>query len=74
MSKLSKYKQMLNGYVNLLKKKVNVQDSEIERVAQMRYSKCLKCPENKGETCGACGCILAAKVRSLDANCPMYKW
>lgn len=73
-NKISKFKQMLNGYVNLLKKKGNVQDSEIEKVAQMRYSKCLECPEKKGENCSACGCLLAAKVRSLDASCPIYKW
>lgn len=69
-----KFKDMVIGYTNLLKKKANVADQEIEELAKMRYSVCLKCPENKGETCGACGCVLAAKVRALETNCPKMKW
>ena len=45
------------------------------------YSKAIKTvsfgeriKEVKGMYCGACGCSLSAKVRSMNDWCPKYKW
>jgi hypothetical protein len=45
-----------------------------EKVARARAAICAKCPEVKGMTCGKCGCILSAKVRSMKSKCPIDKW
>lgn len=66
---------IIKGFTNLLRKKLNVEDSEIEELAKLRYVKCLKCPERKDDdTCAPCGCYLGAKTRSLEEKCPIGKW
>lgn len=54
-------------------------DKEVEKVARERAEICAKCPllvsmAGKGICCYKCGCVIAAKVRSLDESCPVGKW
>lgn len=42
-----------------------------------RLATCRACPELKTvpiERCGKCGCVIAAKIRSQRASCPLGKW
>jgi len=69
------------GYLNLL-----IKNNEVEKLAEERYKECDPCDSNSknknlfgglGATipyCIECGCILKAKVRSLESNCPIGKW
>ena len=47
---------------------------------QERWSKCRECPfrvpgpEFIGDQCGACGCLLDAKVMLTMEECPKKKW
>lgn len=47
-----------------------------EQVAKDRMNVCLNCPELLGLTkqCKQCGCVMPAKVRLLEAVCPLGKW
>lgn len=47
-----------------------------EQVAKDRMDVCLDCPELIGLTkqCKQCGCVMPAKVRLLEAVCPLGKW
>ena len=49
-------------------------DSEIEPIAEKRLKICFECSYKKDIRCGKCGCILAAKTRNLNSNCPVNKW
>jgi hypothetical protein len=67
-------KQILEGVTNLAFKKQFVED-----VAEFRMRICKTCPHlsesekcavpGTGPCCGACGCSLAAKTRSLSSAC-----
>ena len=71
---IQKFKNIIKGFTNFLKAKADVADEEVEELAKLRYSQCMRCPEKKGENCGACGCVLGAKVRVLEESCPLNKW
>jgi len=76
----SKLKQIAEGYVNLAKKGLGVAQKDLEQLAVDRYTICNSCPNlSKGDhvnlnTCDVCGCLLGAKIRSIDASCPKDKW
>lgn len=44
--------------------------------AENRYSTCKECPEFLSLTkqCKQCGCVMPAKVKLLNAECPIGKW
>lgn len=76
---MAKFKEIKEGYQNLA-----FRNEEIEKLAKERRSICNSCEynsENKGGLfnesiphCTLCGCILSAKVRSRDSECPKGKW
>lgn len=39
-----------------------------------RMNKCIDCPFRKGLTCGECGCVLQAKTRLPEEECPKGFW
>lgn len=45
-----------------------------ENVVIYREAICKGCPLHSGNTCKACGCYTAAKIRVLQARCPTGKW
>lgn len=65
-------KQILAGVINLA-----IRDEFVETVHEYRMAICKKCKyhggkcsvKGTGPCCGACGCSLAVKTRSLDTVC-----
>jgi hypothetical protein len=45
-----------------------------EEVVQKRLEICDGCEHKKLGICTKCGCIIAAKTRSVHAECPLQKW
>lgn len=43
-------------------------------VARSRMRICRPCQYRKGVRCGECGCLLLAKTRLPDEECPRNKW
>lgn len=69
MSAVDKFKEIKEGWQNLLFK-----DPEIEKMANERAAICAACPFNLHSVCEKCGCPLAAKTRSPKSKCPENKW
>lgn len=72
---MSKLEEIADGYGNLAKKIVGFSSEEVEKTCQQRMAVCNSC-ENKTTTdrCGLCGCVLAAKTRSMGSECPDKRW
>ena len=50
-----------------------------EEVQKQRKELCDSCEHkstvfNKIDLCNQCGCIIPAKIKLIDANCPINKW
>lgn len=65
----SKVQEILEGWKNY-----TFPNPEVEVIAKERAAICGVCEFNKGRTCGKCGCLLAAKCRSMKSSCPINKW
>ena len=51
-----------------------VSDIKYKRYFDERYLICEKCEFNKLSICQKCGCVLKAKTKAEDAECPVGKW
>ena len=51
-----------------------VSDIKYKRYFDERYHICKKCEFNKLSICQKCGCVLNAKTKAEDAECPVGKW
>jgi hypothetical protein len=72
---MSRFKEIVNGYSNLVKSKLGLSDEKDEEVFQARRTICNGCPhKTPKDRCGKCGCPLPAKTRSLITNCPEGNW
>jgi hypothetical protein len=76
---MSEITNIIEGYTNLLRSKAGISNAEVEQLAQLRLDACGKCVENdqlvlQEGRCTKCGCVMAAKTRSLTAKCPLRKW
>lgn len=72
---MSKAKEIASGFGNLLKNTFKLSDAKVEEVATARAAVCQACEFGKDRTrCGKCGCVLAAKVRSMNSSCPINLW
>lgn len=73
---MKKLKDILNGYVNLIKNKLNLSSEEIENLSKKRLDICNICPKylSKIGTCDVCGCYMPSKSRVRDAQCPENFW
>ena len=70
-----KAKEIAEGYSGLLKSKLGLSSENDEEVFAARKSICNSCLlKTKMNTCGKCGCLLSAKIRSLTSNCPDSLW
>lgn len=45
-----------------------------DRMARERLKVCVKCPYRKGLFCSECGCVLNAKARIDQEDCPKKLW
>lgn len=43
-------------------------------LASKRLAVCVECPVRKGLVCGSCGCVLQAKARLPEEECPKKLW
>ena len=75
---MSKLKQIVQGYNNWI-----FPDKKTEDLAVHRLAICKECPERSDaqnslistfSSCKKCGCMLQAKTRAEQAQCPLLKW
>lgn len=81
--------EISEGWVNKVKQLAGIADPAVEKLAEARLKICEKCPVRTGIVCdpkkklkhvrtgeivGGCGCMLTAKVRSVNSQCPIGKW
>lgn len=64
---MSEINNIFTGFKNL------ILDTEVPG-EKKRLEICATCPSRKKFTCGECGCVLAAKVKSPLSTCPLGKW
>lgn len=64
---MKKVSGIINGYANLL---ANVN----QKLAEQRMKICKACPNKAGRFCKICKCVLLAKVRDEEQQCPIGKW
>ena len=82
-------KEILDGWGNLVKQKFGLVDAQTEEIAKLRLLVCDTCDLRLGQICNpaktgldvltnetksGCGCVIPAKVLSLDSSCPLNKW
>ena len=51
-----------------------VSDIKYKKEFDARYAICKVCQDNKHGICELCGCVLKAKTKAEDAECPVGKW
>ena len=51
-----------------------ISDIKYKKYFDERYGICQKCRFNKLDICKKCGCVLKAKTKAEDAECPIGKW
>ena len=81
--------QIIDGWANLVKDKLNLLHPPIKAVAELRLRHCNTCPIRKNNICDpnstithtitkklvkGCGCNIAAKTLAMAAKCPAGKW
>ena len=81
--------QILEGWGNLIKNKLNVLHPPVKAVAEIRLKHCDACSIRKNNICDpngiinhiitkkpvkGCGCNIAAKTLAMQAQCPAGKW
>jgi hypothetical protein len=66
--------EIIEGFGNLGRKKFGKPNPEVEKEAARRKAICDICQPKNKIRCEACGCLLAAKVRSMKSTCPKKKW
>lgn len=86
---MSKLKEILDGWGNVVKDRFGVLDEEIKVMAQIRLEQCDSCSMRSGNICdpkkelkhivteqlvNGCGCNISAKTLSPNSECPAGKW
>ena len=65
-------KLIWQGWTNMLLDLIS--DIRYKREFEERYEICKVCDHNSYGFCDICGCLLKAKTKSEDSECPMKKW
>lgn len=82
-NKRNKLQRIVEGYSNVIKTAIGIEDQNVEEIASNRTRICSLCEEikplmkigdNQLYKCGKCKCPIDAKVRSISENCPLGKW
>ena len=60
------------GWTNMLLDLIS--DIRYKKEFEERYEICKVCNHNLHGFCDICGCLLKAKTKSEDSECPMKKW
>lgn len=86
---MSKLNEIISGWANLIKDKINTLDPNIKRMAENRLLICNMCHMRVGNACSTkkigineitkletkgCGCNISAKTLSPESKCPLSKW
>lgn len=71
---MNKLQQIADGYKNLLRSKANLTTEDEEKLFAARKEICDECQPDNKNTCNACGCLLAAKIRCINCTCPNKLW
>jgi len=73
---ISKFPEIVNGWKNMI-----FPNDKVEALAYKRLEECISCDQNSTPKtvdfksyCKNCGCLLAAKARSMESKCPLNKW
>lgn len=74
---MGKLNEIAEGWANLILK-----PKAVENIAKARLNICNTCQWNSkfheskrpDVHCTKCGCTIAAKVRSMESECPIAKW
>ena len=82
-------KDIVKGWGNYIADEIGVLDKETQKLSVKRLSVCNKCLLRSGVLCSShrmgkniitgqqthgCGCILVAKTKVIEAECPLSKW
>lgn len=51
-----------------------ISDIRYKKEFDERYEICKECEHNTHGFCDLCGCLLKAKTKSEDSECPLKKW
>ena len=72
---MSKAKQIIEGYANLVRSVAGSPNQDIENLAAERFATCKKCEQlSITSQCKLCGCYMPSKTRVDQAKCPVGKW
>ena len=75
---MSKIKQILSGWGNLLKDEMGFLDKETKDMSTKRLLICNNCPIRTENVCdklkGGCGCPIIPKSLSPESDCPKGYW
>lgn len=73
---MSTFKNIINGYGNLLKNTVGLSSEEEEELFEARANVCKICEFRVKLTnsCGKCGCYIPGKTKCLKCSCPEGYW
>ena len=81
--------QILKGWTNVLRDELEILDEETQKLSLSRLKICDKCLLRSGTFCATnrrgkniktgemssgCGCVLIAKTKVKEAECPLSKW
>lgn len=67
---MNKAKEIVSGYTNLVKSSLNLTTEQEEELFNARTEICNVCENSVDNICKLCGCVLAAKTKSLYSSCP----
>lgn len=69
---LFKLKLIIQGWTNWLIDKIS--DIKYKNEFDARMEICNACDDNMSGVCKHCGCVLAAKTKAEESECPIGKW
>ncbi len=69
-------KTIADGYYRLAQAALGILPEDIAEVAATRYATCLQCENMRHDIgkCSICGCILKAKTKAMEEECPIGLW
>lgn len=65
-------KYIIQGWVNVLLDFIS--DIKYKKEFTERMNICSECDKNNHGICDVCHCVLIAKTKSEDSECPLHKW
>ena len=65
-------KEIFQGWKNFILDKIS--DIKYKSIFNNRYEICSECEHNVHGICKICKCILKAKTKAEDSECPIGKW